>query len=79
MLELCELLTVTGASQNEILDAVKREDFKDFEDCLQDKCAKESACDYIVTANIKDYSNSEIPAVTPDRMLEIIHGTNRGI
>ena len=55
------------------LSAVQNIDFRDFEDCLQDKCAKEARCDYIVTANLKDFANSEVPAVTPDRLLKIIH------
>ena len=41
---------------------------------LWDKCAKEADCDYIVTANIKDFSNSEVPAITPDELLKIING-----
>ena len=74
MLEvICNLLTVVGASQEEIKDAVKNKDFNDFEDCLQDKCAKEAECDYIVTANLKDFTNSEVPAVAPDELLRIIN------
>ncbi len=69
----CDLLKVVGASQKAIISAVQNIDFRDFEDCLQDKCAKEAGCDYIVTANLKDFANSEVPAVTPDRLLKIIH------
>ena len=73
MLEIiCDLLTVVGASQDEIIDAIQKKSFRDFEDCLQDKCAKEANCDYIVTANWKDFKNSEVPAVAPDELLRII-------
>ena len=73
MLEiLCDLLTVVGSSQDEIVDAVKNKNFRDFEDCLQDKCAKEAGCDYIVTANLKDFKNSEVPAIAPDELLKIV-------
>ena len=74
MLEtICNLLTIVDASQEEVINAIHNKNFKDFEDCLQDKCAKEAGCDYIVTANLKDFANSEVPAVTPDRLLKIIH------
>ena len=72
LLELCELLTVVGASHHEVVSAILKADFRDFEDCLQDKCAKEADCDYIVTANTRDYVRSEIPAVTPDALLEML-------
>lgn len=39
--DICEIFIVTAASQKEILDAIEKDTFKDFEDCLQDKCAKE--------------------------------------
>lgn len=39
--DICEIFIVTAASQKEILDAIEKDAFKDFEDCLQDKCAKE--------------------------------------
>lgn len=71
LLRLCNILEVVGASQNAVIDAIKNANFKDFEDCLQDKCAKETACDYIVTVNIKDFINSEIPAIAPNELLKI--------
>ena len=73
MLEIvCDLLTIVGASQEEIVDAVQNKSFKDFEDCLQDKCAKEAGCDYIVTANIRDFKESEVPAIPPDELLKLV-------
>lgn len=35
--------------------ALLREDFVDFEDCLQDECAKEINADYIITRNVQDF------------------------
>ena len=69
---LCNILTIVGTGQDEIIDAIQNEQFKDFEDCLQDKCAKEAGCDYIVTANLRDFTNSEISAIAPDELLRII-------
>ena len=72
LMRLCKVLTVTGATHDEIIEAIRKEQFKDFEDCLQDKCAKEVGCDFIVTANVKDFTHSEVPAITPDQMIEQI-------
>ena len=38
---------------------------KDFEDCLVDQCAQSIEADYIVSGNIKDFSASEVKALTP--------------
>lgn len=68
--DICKIFTVTAASQQEILDALEKDFFKDFEDCLQDKCAKEAGADFIITCNEKDYCNSEIPAINPNDFLK---------
>ena len=71
--EICRLLTISGANNERVRAAVENEDFKDFEDALQDCCALETNCDYIVTANISDYiGKSKTKAVTPDELLRII-------
>ena len=64
------IFSVASASQAEILDAIEKDSFADFEDCLQDKCAKEVSADYIIAANEKDFANSEIKAVNPYDFLE---------
>ena len=40
-------------------------------------CAKGIDADYIVTNNIKDYSGSDIPAITSEQMVEIITEQSR--
>ncbi|MDE6566474.1 MAG: PIN domain-containing protein [Lachnospiraceae bacterium] len=73
MLErVCMVLQVTGASHEKVCDAILRESFKDFEDCLQDECAKEVGADYIITRNISDFSHSDVKAITPEEFLEIV-------
>ena len=57
------------------MDAIDRNNFKDFEDCLQDKCAKEAGAEFIVTCNLKDFEDSEIPAITPADVLEMVNRT----
>ena len=66
------MLTVTSASHEEVVDAIQNENFSDFEDCLQEKCALNVGADFIVTNNVKDFSASQIPAVTPAEILEVI-------
>ena len=69
--DICEIFTVASATQSEILDAIENYSFSDFEDCLQYKCAKDIGADYIITCNIRDFENSEVPAVTPDEFYRI--------
>ena len=68
---LCEILTVTSASQSEVLAAIENDSFADFEDCLQDKCAREAGADYIITCNIRDFNESEVPAITPEQFIKL--------
>ncbi|MBR5913108.1 MAG: PIN domain-containing protein [Selenomonadaceae bacterium] len=72
LLSITDLLTVTAAPHESVVDAINSEDFPDFEDCLQEKCALEVDADYIVTGNVKDFETSQVKAVTPAEMLEII-------
>ena len=70
--QLCFVLKVTGASHEKVCNAIERNDFPDFEDCLQDECAKEVSADYIVTRNVEDFQYSQIKAITPQKLLEIM-------
>ena len=70
--EVTDMLTVTSASHEEVVNAIQNENFSDFEDCLQEKCALNVGADFIVTNNVKDFSASQIPAVTPAEILEVI-------
>lgn len=71
--DVCRIFCIAAASQAEIMDAIERDKFEDFEDCLQDKCAKEAGADYIITVNEKDFSHSETPALNPADFLEQIN------
>ena len=42
LLEITDFLTVTGAPHNSVIDALKNEDFHDFEDCLQENALSKS-------------------------------------
>ena len=49
----------------QVTKAVEMENFRDFEDCLQNKCAETVNAQYIVTNNVKDFKESTIQAITP--------------
>ena len=68
--QICELLTVTGASNEALLEAISNKNFKDFEDAMQDCCAVAFDADYTITANTKDFEGvSNVPAITPIEFL----------
>ena len=68
ILEIAGIIPVT---ESEILRAYKKH-YSDFEDSLLSECAFSAGADYIVTRNTKDFSESVIPAITPEDFLKII-------
>ena len=69
---VCEYINVVGCSQEAILEALDNDSFPDFEDNLQEKCAEGVSADYIITANTKDYKESDVKALSPDYYLKLI-------
>ena len=72
---VAQTFTVVGATHDEVVKAVENEDFSDFEDCLQERCALAANADYIVTGNAKHFQASAVPAVTVTGILQIIIDT----
>ncbi len=75
-MNICKVLTVAGADQGEVIKAIEKSDFKDFEDCLQDRCAVSVAADYIVTRNVKDFTTAEIKAITPEEFCDLMENAS---
>lgn len=69
---ICELLQVVGTTHKEVVNALNTSEFKDFEDCIQTKCAKTSKSDYIITRNKSDFEYSEITVLTPKDFLDMV-------
>jgi len=44
--------------------------FNDYEDALQSACASRIKANYIITRNIKDFTNSKVTAIKPSELLE---------
>lgn len=66
-------MTVTGATQEQVKEAIKNSNFHDFEDCLQDECAVHANAEYIITCNVKDFKQAKTTVVTPDIFIKIIN------
>ncbi len=71
LLNLGRILIVDGIDSSKIIAALSDKSFSDFEDCLQSKCAESVNADYIVTRNVKDFSNSKVRAVLPNEFLKV--------
>ena len=56
--------------KNILLKALERNNFKDFEDCIQDECASVCKVDFIVTRNVKDFETSTVKAISPDEFMD---------
>ena len=69
--KLSLIFTIVDLKAEDIKKAANL-DYKDYEDALQSICAKRIKANYIVTRNIKDYSNSPITAIKPSELLERI-------
>ena len=66
-----EIIEVSSVDANDIFSSCDS-DWDDFEDCVQFHVARRSGCDIIVTRNIRDFSLSDIPVLSPDEAIEII-------
>ena len=63
---------VISLDKEKLISALKRKNFTDFEDCLQDECALSVHADYIVTRNKKDFAWSKVAALSPEEVLEVL-------
>lgn len=70
LLDLTEFLDVVEVDKTMVLQALKNDSFRDFEDCVQAECAVKANADYIVTRNIKDFEKSPVKAILPEDLLK---------
>ena len=64
---LCNVLPLN----DKIIDLALDSDFNDFEDAIQYFTAIENECEIIVTRNLKDFKNSNLPVLTARQFLEL--------
>lgn len=67
---LLSFLDVSSAKKEGIISALSRNDFSDFEDCLQDECASSIQADYIITRNKEDFKNAKTKTLSPEEFIK---------
>ena len=65
------IISITETSEMMIDLALKTEP-ADFEDAVQYYSAKSAKADFIITRNIKDYKDSDIPVLTAEQFLKTL-------
>lgn len=64
-----KVIAETSDLTDKIVDKGLTSKFSDFEDSLQYYCAISMDCNILITRNVKDFKQSEIPVLTPDEYL----------
>jgi predicted nucleic acid-binding protein len=72
LLNLCNLFDVSGIDHTKLVEALQNNIIDDIEDCLQMSCAKAVEAEYIVTRDLEDFSQSPIPAISPENFLKLL-------
>jgi predicted nucleic acid-binding protein len=67
-----KVIAETADLTDRIVDKGLASKFSDFEDSLQYYCAVKMDCNIIITRNVKDFKESDIPVLTPDEYLNSI-------
>lgn len=67
--DLQQILKFATVDETTIIQALQKR-WKDFEDCVQKVCEIQNNCDYIITRNVKDFSNSQISVLLPEEFLQ---------
>ncbi len=73
--KLLEKLKVASVTDTVIHSALQKQ-MTDFEDAVTSEVAFAINLDFIVTRNIRDYVNSSVSAITPERLLELVLRSN---
>lgn len=69
--QLLQLINVVDSSTLDVYLALNSK-MIDFEDALLVETASRIKADYIVTRNLKDFSNSKVPAISPENLIKLI-------
>ena len=67
-----QLFDVGDINKDVIVNALEKQNFPDFEDCVQSVVAEKYGADYIVTRNPKDFENSKVPCISPDEFIKLL-------
>ncbi|WP_457568146.1 type II toxin-antitoxin system VapC family toxin [Desulfurobacterium sp.] len=72
LLHLFEVASVNRV----VIETAKTLNFKDFEDAVIYASALHSGCNCVVTRNVKDFPESEIPVFLPEELVKILRVTS---
>ena len=67
--QLCTLFTVVETTDDEMIAAAERMDFKDFEDSVVNQAAIRAKVEYIITRNQDDFTRADNAVVSPDEFV----------
>lgn len=69
--KLSLIFTIVDLKADDLKRAAKMS-FKDYEDAVQSACASRIRANYVITRNIKDFTESRIPAIKPAELFDRI-------
>lgn len=69
--KLSLIFTIADLKADDIKKAAYM-NFKDYEDALQSACAARLKMNFIITRNIRDFTNSKVTAITPSELIDRI-------
>ena len=69
--KLCSLFEIIDTTAIDCIKALSSP-IKDYEDAVMSETAPRNDLDYIITRNLKDYSQSKIPVYTPEAFLHLL-------
>lgn len=72
LLGILKFLRVADVSHENVRHALERNGFSDFEDCLQDECARMVNADCLVTCNLKDFKMAKTKVCSPDEFITLL-------
>jgi predicted nucleic acid-binding protein len=73
LLHLFEVASVNRV----VIETAKTLNFKDFEDAVIYASALHSGCNCVVTRNLKDFPESEIPVFSPEELVKVLRAKDR--
>ncbi len=71
LLSLSEIFHTVPIDHEMIVSALEWDSFRDFEDCIQAKCALAIGADYTVTRNEKDFKECGTKCVSAGEICEL--------
>lgn len=74
MKNIFRLVVILSVTEQDIQEAFKQQ-WKDFEDCVQYITGKNNKMDYIITSNNKDYVDDLVPVLAPTAWIKMINNT----